>query len=408
MLSYFRSERATLAADVFAIGIAVTLPWSTSGTLIFAALWLLATLPTLSIAEIRRMLASPAAVLPLALVVLSVIGMTWAAIPSSEKWLGFRGFSKLLAIPILLIQFQRSDRGWWVLRGYFYACVAVLALSLLLVLRVPLPLSTLDYGVPVKSASNQSFEFVLCAMALIYLAHRAYRAMQWPLFAGLTALCLLFFWNILFVASSRTALLCIPVLLLIFAYKKISMRGKIITAALGILFCVIAWFSSNYVQSRLMNVLHETQAYSDSRELTSSGERLEFWKKSIVMIKAAPLVGHGTGSVTDQFRKAIANETGVYATASTNPHQQILAVAIQLGVVGVLVLLAMWFAHLYLFSGDGFAAWIGLCVVVQNLIGSLFNSHLLDFNQGWIYTVGVGVASALTLREAKLSASART
>ena len=36
-------------------------------------------------------------------------------------------------------------------------------------------------------------------------------------------------------------------------------------------------------------------------------------------------------------------------------------------------------------------AWFGLIVVVQNIVGSLFNSHISDFTQGWIYVFGVGV-----------------
>jgi hypothetical protein len=51
-----------------------------------------------------------------------------------------------------------------------------------------------------------------------------------------------------------------------------------------------------------------------------------------------------------------------------------------------------------LFRGPGLAAWIGLVVVVQNIVGSLFNSHLFDFLQGWTYVVGVGVAGGMMLR----------
>ena len=61
--------------------------------------------------------------------------------------------------------------------------------------------------------------------------------------------------------------------------------------------------------------------------------------------------------------------------------------AIQLGLVGAAVLWAMWIAHLLLFRGNGLAEWIGLVVVVQNIVGSLFNSHLFDFAQGWVYVV---------------------
>ena len=55
----------------------------------------------------------------------------------------------------------------------------------------------------------------------------------------------------------------------------------------------------------------------------------------------------------------------------------------------------MWIAHLLLFRGSGLAEWIGLVIVVQNIVGSLFNSHLFDFVQGWVYVFGVGVAGGM-------------
>ncbi len=66
--------------------------------------------------------------------------------------------------------------------------------------------------------------------------------------------------------------------------------------------------------------------------------------------------------------------------ASANPHNQTFAVAIQLGLVGAAVLFAMWLAHLLMFRGPGLAAWVGLVVVTQNIIGSLVNSHLFRFH----------------------------
>ena len=106
-----------------------------------------------------------------------------------------------------------------------------------------------------------------------------------------------------------------------------------------------------------------------------------------------PIIGHGTGSITEQFRNAAVGQTGAASVASANPHNQIFAVAIQLGVIGTVVLLAMWTAHVMLFRGGGFIAWIGLIVVVQNIVSSLFNSHLFDFTQGWLY-VSASASSA--------------
>jgi hypothetical protein len=47
-------------------------------------------------------------------------------------------------------------------------------------------------------------------------------------------------------------------------------------------------------------------------------------------------------------------------------------------------------------------------VVTQNIVSSLFNSHLFDFNQGWLYVFGVGVlgGTVLSVRDRKPAATA--
>jgi len=133
----------------------------------------------------------------------------------------------------------------------------------------------------------------------------------------------------------------------------------------------------------------------------SGAERLELWRKSIGFVQSAPLLGHGTGSTKQLFGDEAVGKTGLGSVVVANPHNQTLAVAIQWGAAGCILLYAMWVVHLLLFRGglaaaDGaFAAWLGLLVVAQNLASSLFNSHLIDFYQGWLYVCAVGIAGGL-------------
>jgi hypothetical protein len=57
----------------------------------------------------------------------------------------------------------------------------------------------------------------------------------------------------------------------------------------------------------------------------------------------------------------------------------------------------MWLSHFRLFRAEGLAAWIGLVIVAQNIVSSLFNSHLFDFHEGWIYVLGVGIVGGMSL-----------
>jgi O-antigen ligase len=178
-------------------------------------------------------------------------------------------------------------------------------------------------------------------------------------------------------------------------------RGVIGVLLAGVLIAAAAWFSSNYLRMRVSGAWTEAYRYETQSADTSAGERLEFWKKSLRFIAAAPVVGHGTGSIREQFSRVVGT-SGPSTIISENPHQQTLTVAIQLGLVGVLVLYAMWIAHLALFRGGGLIGWCGLSLVAQNIVSSLFNSYLFDFTQGWLYVFGVGM-----LGRAVLSVGAR-
>jgi O-antigen ligase len=407
-----RFDRAGLArlADGLAIAVAVSLPWSTSVTEILVVLWLLALLPTLDPSEIRRELATPAGGLPVFLFALGVAGMLWADVVLAERLKGLDSFFKLLAIPLLFVQFRRSDRGLWVFGGYLAACAAVLVLSAIIYVWPALWWPRPDYAVPVKNAGTQSGEFVTCIFGLLFLAIESFEHRWWRWLLGLLALALGMLANILYVATGRTALAIIPVLFVILAAKKLSGRGIFILFAGAILVGGVGWLSSPNLRHQTIRALTDLQKYEATNAINSSGERIEFWKKSVEFIAEAPIFGHGTGSMHVLFKRSAVGQTGAAASATTNPHNQTFAVAIQLGLLGAGVLWAMWIAHLLLFRGNGLAEWIGLLIVTQNIVGSLFNSHLFDFVQGWVYVFGVGVAGGMVLKHlaAEVGGAARS
>src|SRR5262249_19582211 len=89
------------AADGLGVAVAVSLPWSTSATSILVVIWLLATIPILDPAVFKRALSIPAGGLPIVLVLLAVIGMSWADVPWGDRAAGVIVFLKLAVIPLL-------------------------------------------------------------------------------------------------------------------------------------------------------------------------------------------------------------------------------------------------------------------------------------------------------------------
>jgi O-antigen ligase len=391
--------KLTRFADGLVVAAAVSLPWSTSATAILVVLWLFALIPTLRWADIRHELMTPAGGLPVLLVVVGLAGMLWADVSLVERWKGFESFLKLLVIPLLFVQYRHSGHGEWVFAGYLLSCVALLVATTVVMAIPTLSAALMRYdGVLVKNAATQSGEFVTCIFGLLYLATDASERRRWQLSLCFIAIILAMLATILYVATSRTALIAALVLLILYAFKNLSAKGIALISAAAILIGIIGWTSSPYLRNRTIQIWTDVEKYEATDERNSSGERIEFWKKSIEFVQQSPLIGHGTGSIHSLFEKAAAGHTATAGVAAANPHNQTLAVAIQLGLVGAVVLWAMWIAHLLLFRGPNLAEWVGLVIVVQNIIGSLFNSHLFDFVQGWVYVIGVGVAGGMALR----------
>ena len=394
----FDRARLRRVADGLMIAVAVSLPWSTSATGILLVIWLLAVLPTTTAGEFKREIAAAPGGLPVLLFLLGAIGTLWADVTWLERWHGLDSFFKLLVIPILLVQFRRSDRGLWVFAAYLAACVALLLLSMAIAAWPSLWRVPEHFAVPVKNAPAQSGEFATCIAVLFYLAFDFFKQGRRKLALGCLLVIVGMLANILYIATSRTALVVLLILVLIWGFREFSARGKIGVICAVLALCAAAWFSSPYFRARTVQLWTDYEKYAATDERNSSGERLEFWKKSVEFVGEAPVFGHGTGSIHALFIKSSAGQSGAAASATTNPHNQTFAVAIQIGLIGAAVLWAMWIAHLLLFRGGGLVNWIGLVVVVQNIVGSLFNSHLFDFTQGWVYVVGVGVAGGMALR----------
>ena len=188
-------------------------------------------------------------------------------------------------------------------------------------------------------------------------------------------------------------------MLAVFALLHLQRRTSAIIIGAMIVLTGLAWLASPQLRETIGRSSDEYQGYKEENKPTSVGLRLQYWQKSIRFFTEAPLIGHGTGSTRDLFKRAaVGFEGSATGFVIDNPHNQTLNVAVQWGSVGVVVLYALWLVHLLLFRGEGLVAWIGLMVVLQNIFSSLFNSHLFDFHEGWMYVLGVGVAAGMVLR----------
>ena len=242
--------------------------------------------------------------LPIALWALAALGMLWATVPLAQRIDGLNSFHKLVAIPFLAIQFRNSNRGIYVLIGFLVSCAILLLVSWALVLlpglawrgRQRIEGGPVALGLPVKDYIAQASMFTICILGLAEAALLAWRRSQPRLAVTLVVFASVFLANILYVATSRTALVALPVLLALFAVTRLDLKrfaGMLL--ALGVVVAA-AWPTSSYLRERVTGLVQEIRKYEPSGTSSSAGERLEFSRKSMIIIAEAPVFGHGTGS----------------------------------------------------------------------------------------------------------------
>ena len=389
--------------DLIAVLVAVLLPWSTSGVGIGIVLWLAALATTLELRPFLRSLQRPICAVPIALVALAVLGILWSDAPWGTRLHAVGPATKLLVLPFLFYHFERSARGMWIFVAFLASCTLLTVASWIVAIDPSLSLKApgdpAGHGIFVKNYIDQSQEFLLCTVVLAFPIITLLREGKIRLALLLTLVAANFVVNMVFVVVSRTALVTLPVMLAVFAMAHLKWRTNVLLFFAAVIFGALAWTMSPQLQATTDKFTRDYRIYKELNQPTSIGLRLEFWEKSLRFFAEAPVIGHGTGSTRGLF-EAAATGPAVLAQAHVigNPHNQTLNIAVQWGAIGVVILYAMWLSHFSLFRGEELAAWIGLMVVLQNIFSSLFNSHLFDFHEGWMYVLGVGIAGGMVLR----------
>src|SRR6516225_9938003 len=315
--SIVRFDRAHLVglADWLAVAVALALPWSTSAVGIAIAAWVVVLLPTLDIASVRHELATAAGGLPVVLWCFGVIGMLWADVSWHDRFAGLDSFHRLLAIPLLLAQFRHSENGIWVIRGFFVSSITVLLASYIM---LGLGHYGYNYGVPVHDTIFQGSLFLICCFGALGYAALAPGKQAGHWLSAIFVTGALFLINFAFAATSRIALAVAPLLLLLLGWRLFRWKGILLALLLVVMAGSAMWFASPVLRDRVAQTVLETQEYRESNKATSVGEHTAFLKESLAIIASAPIIGHGTGSIAEEFRRITVGETGVSATPTVN------------------------------------------------------------------------------------------
>ncbi len=210
---------------------------------------------------------------------------------------------------------------------------------------------------------------------------------------GVLALLALVLVNLFFLVDSSTGVVLMLALGLLFGLQTLQ-RAKL-AALLGglVLLVALAYSLSPMFRTATRDDVTAVRAMVRGQATTTpTGERLQFYRNSLILFGEAPLFGHGTGRFHEKYAAHVA---GTQQVVTANPHNEYLMVGVQSGVVGVGILLALFWALWRAASRwEGMDRWLAQGMVVWLAVGCCFNSFILDSREGMLFALLAGVYSA--------------
>jgi len=152
-----------------------------------------------------------------------------------------------------------------------------------------------------------------------------------------------------FLAQSRGSLLAIPVLAFaygVYLYRAGHPRFLMVLAVAAVL--LVAGLSQN---DRVQRTIGSIEQYQEGNSSSPLGARFDMFTAAVVLIKQNPLWGHGLGGYLEGGKEVRKANPDLHSDVGTwsNPHNEILLVMVEKGIIGLLTLLLLFATSACLF-----------------------------------------------------------
>lgn len=362
----------------FAFAIPVSTALTTGSMIAIAFLWLLG-YGSLN-QKIEFYYRHPLGIATTSFILLSLLGLLYSEVSLTESVHTVKDYLRLAAIPILAFYFQDKKLQAMVLKVFVAAMILTLILGYLKVFaHLPIGLKY-TMGAVFKSHIKTSYFMAIAAFILsVYGLHTPTH--RW--WVALIVLAMIYY--LFFLSVGRIGHISLLVLILYMAWHRWRIKGLWIGIA-GIFLLLAVMYSNSDVFSNRINLLKQDWVfYKEGGNLQSSslGSRIEFYKTSLAVFAQNPWIGIGTGG----FEKAYELYHNGHQTLLTdNPHNQYLKAMVELGILGLFNLIALFYLQ-WRYAGLLFPARSLLIrgCLLSFYIGCLLNSWLSDFTESYFY-----------------------
>lgn len=315
-------------------------------------------------------------------------------------------YGKLLIIPIFCVLIKNRREALIALTSFAVGQLFLVVSAWMIFIKLPVPWALSQFSLSHNVVFSSYLDEGLMSAVLAGISWHL-RALIPGMYGRYCAVvvCLLALGNVFFLLQGRSAHVVTILLLTLAIMWQMPRKYRLVIVVLPFLLVTALYLSSAKVQSRINSLTKEVQTFSfkkgaDVDSTNSSGIRLHFWHRALQSIAEHPVTGSGAGSWSNEFNRLerIGNPAHGDIQPLGNPHQEYLLWGVQLGVPGILLLLAMM-TSIYkdTLAMDTHTARATQSALLALAVACLFNSSLYDAQIGDFFCVVLGLLLALGL-----------
>lgn len=397
-------RKADELAKWSAILIGFSIPISTALDGLFLALmvlfWLIGNNFQVKYALIRK---NPVAIAALVLCGIYLLGLLYGNVDKGA----LSDAKTFLLIPLLITLFQEErirHYAWW---GFLASMLLTLALSYLIFFHflpgyLGMKIGPIRPGTVQITSIAQNLFMAFTAFLLAVKARFADTRFLRVVFGALSLLAAI---NVLFMVPSKTGQLVLVLLIGYYLFDWLRWKGLVVAGLVIFLIAGLIYrMPTNAVHIRLSELFREYSEWQPDRAASvesATGQRMEFYYNSMKIIGENPLLGVGTGGFRNAYQRQVGNSQRVM---TDNPHNQYLLTAVELGLMGLAGLAALFIIQWRMAARlpRGQERMLAYAMLLAITTGCLFNSFLADHSEGlfYVWTTAILFAGISSAREA--------
>jgi O-antigen ligase len=359
--------------------------------------------------KFKKIINHPSGVATLLFFAIIVLGVFYSSGYWDIKIKFFQKYTKLLLIPVIWSSVSDPKIRSYGVYAFVLTAVFVLFISYGKWLHV-LPfylgihdIANPDYGYAVyrnRIAHNIFMSFAMYVFLIKAVRSKAWIQTIWGVLATLA------FFNIMYLVNGRSGQIICLGLLAYFLYKQWGKKAIYMILALFLSGMIFKSYLTPLIPERMLFITQEISDAKENHEMTSSGIRYVMYQSAMQIFLKSPLWGHGIGSLREEYQALNKEGYDLDIEGMDNPHNQYLLILVELGVIGFVGFVYLFYSQWTTLKRKslGEEAYIqdlleGLILTI--LIGSLFNSLILDAGEGKFYCVMAGLFLSAFIQKRK-------